>query len=122
MVQTNEEWANAAKLLRYVDSQEEMNGVNQGWELNKFEREAINDSNDHWYAVRKHFQNFRYFTIMNQISKHFAFNYGWVKPGLEVKYALEEAEAAGAKTYFLGPHFDRKTVQRFRHEARVNVM
>lgn len=65
MVQTNEEWANAAKLLRYVDSQEEMNGVNQGWELNKFEREAINDSNDHWYAVRKHFQNFRYFTIMN---------------------------------------------------------
>jgi hypothetical protein len=65
MVQTNEDWAQAAKLLRYVDSQEEFNGLNQGWELSKYEREAFNESNDYWFAVRKHFQNFRYGMIMS---------------------------------------------------------
>ena len=34
MVQTNSEWWDAAKLLKYVDSQEEMNHYND--ELDKF--------------------------------------------------------------------------------------
>jgi hypothetical protein len=33
----------------------------------------------------------------------------FLKPGLEIKYACEEAESVGAKTYFLGPEFDQKT-------------
>ena len=37
-------------------------------------------------------------------SWHFSIpeNYGLTKPGLEIKFACEEAEKVGAKTYFLG--------------------
>jgi len=44
-----------------------------------------------------------------------------LKPGLEIKFALEEAEKAGAKTYFLGPEFDQKTWARLYHETRMNI-
>ena len=43
----------------------------------------------------------------------------WLKPGLEVKFALEEAEKVGAKTYFLGPEFDQKTWASLYHETRI---
>jgi len=33
-------------------------------------------------------------------------NYTFLKPGLEIKFACEEAEKLGAKTYFLGPEFN----------------
>ena len=36
-------------------------------------------------------------------------NFNVLKPGLEIKFALEEAEKSGAKTYFLGPEFNTKT-------------
>ena len=44
-----------------------------------------------------------------------------MKPGLEVKYACEEAEEQGAKTYFLGPEFNQTTWHRLFHETRMNV-
>lgn len=43
-----------------------------------------------------------------------------MKPGLEVKYACEEAVKSGAKLEFLGPEFDQVTWERLYHETRMN--
>jgi len=53
---------------------------------------------------------------------HFRFgkSLGFYKPGLEMKYACEEAEKCGAKTYFLGTEFNQTTWQRLHHETRMN--
>jgi len=54
---------------------------------------------------------------------HFRFpdNFSFLKPGLEIKFALEEAEKLGAKTYFLGGEFNGKTWNRLFHETRMNL-
>jgi hypothetical protein len=36
-------------------------------------------------------------------------NFTFLKPGLEIKFACEEAEKAGAKLEFLGPEMCQKT-------------
>jgi hypothetical protein len=43
------------------------------------------------------------------------------EPGLEVKFACEEAERQGAKLYFMGPEMNKETWQRLYHETRFNV-
>lgn len=48
-------------------------------------------------------------------------NFHFLKPGLEIKFACEEAEKVGAKTYFLGPEFDQLTWRRLYHETRMNL-
>jgi pheromone shutdown protein TraB len=45
----------------------------------------------------------------------------FMKPGLEVKYACEEAEKAGAKTYWLGNEMNDVTWRRLAHETRMNI-
>jgi len=64
-----------------------------------------------WNSQRNNWFKFRFFSYMQMFSLHFRIPYSWgfYKPGLEVKYALEESEKLGAKTYFLGPHFDKVT-------------
>jgi pheromone shutdown protein TraB len=52
-----------------------------------------------------------------RIPRHFNF----MKPGLEIKFALEEAERCGAKQYYLGAEFDQKTWGRLLHETRMNI-
>jgi pheromone shutdown protein TraB len=44
-----------------------------------------------------------------------------LKPGLEVKYALEEAEKKGIETKFLGAELCQVTWQRLVHETRMNL-
>ena len=65
----------------------------------------------------------RFRTYAGLFNWHFKIpsNFNFMKPGLEMKFALEEAEAVGAKTYFLGPEFDRRTWQRLWHETRMNI-
>lgn len=41
-----------------------------------------------------------------------------LRPGIEVKFACEEAEKVGAKLDFLGAELDQKTWQRLMHETR----
>lgn len=42
-------------------------------------------------------------------------------PGLETKFACEEATKLGSKLYFLGPEMDVLTWERLMHETRFNV-
>jgi hypothetical protein len=48
-------------------------------------------------------------------------NFTFLKPGLEMKVALEKAEQVGAKQYFMGAEFDPVTWKRLYHETRQNV-
>ena len=43
-------------------------------------------------------------------------------PGLEVKYALEEANKAGSKVVYLGYEVDEATLARLYHENRNTVL
>jgi pheromone shutdown protein TraB len=43
-------------------------------------------------------------------------------PGVEVKYALEEANKLNSKVVFLGYEFDKKTVHRLHHENRNSIL
>ena len=65
----------------------------------------------------------RFYLYSAAFNWHFRFptTFNWCKPGLEVKFALEEAEKSGAKTYFLGPEFDQKTWASLFHETRMNL-
>lgn len=53
----------------------------------------------------------RFYVYAGLFKYHFRIpqNFPFLKPGLEVKFALEEAEKQGAKTYFMGSEFDGET-------------
>ena len=44
-----------------------------------------------------------------------------LKPGIEMKYACEEAEKSGANLQFLGPELNEDTWNRLYHETRFNL-
>lgn len=57
---------------------------------------------------------------MKRMNTTFAVNFNFHLPGLEVKYACDEAEALGAKLLFAGHEFDNETWERLIHEKRIN--
>ena len=77
-----------------------------------------------WNPTRRPFFWMRFYLYSLIFKMHYRFpaNYTFLKPGLEMKFALEEAEKAGAKTYFLGAEFDGQTWARLYHETRLNAL
>jgi hypothetical protein len=51
----------------------------------------------------------------------FGFDFNLVRPGLEVKYACEQATKSGAELVFMGTELDKDTWNRMHHETRMNV-
>ena len=93
MVQTNQTWWNNAKLLKYCDSQEEMDkyAVN-------LDRESNMKDIDYYWSIRKWLFLSRLWLYTRVWNMHFGFrSVDWTRPGLEVKYACESAEQVGAK-------------------------
>ena len=116
-VQTNEKWWDTAKLLQYVDSQEEFKNYNSILDkYSNFDQISFYQSN------RMGVFWFRFYTYCAMFKLHFKIpsNFTFLSPGLETKFALEEAEKVGAKKYFLGTEFDGVTWQRLYHETRMN--
>lgn len=66
---------------------------------------------DIWDSSKKPFFWFRWYVNSLLFRMHFKIpsNYNYLAPGLEIKFACEEAEKAGAKTYFLGAELNQKT-------------
>lgn len=65
------------------------------------------------------------FQMMNAWIKFvlgFPVEYNPFTPGLEVKFALEEAEKINSKVVFLGNEFDINTENRLHHEKRHNIL
>ena len=88
----NYSWWNRAKLLQYVDSQEELNRYES--HLSKENEKWI----DYYWSSRKFIFLARWALYWRTVSAHFRFGFEfkfWL-PGLEVKYACEAAEKVGA--------------------------
>jgi len=117
LVQTNEKWWETAKLLQYVDSQGEFAQYNK--HLDKYTQ--MNSINM-WSPTRAPLFWFKFYAYSLMFKMHFKFpqNFTFLSPGLETKFALEEAEKIGAKTYFLGAEFNEDTWHRLYHEKRMN--
>ena len=66
---------------------------------------------------------FRLLSYLGCVKLHYRIpsNWGFYKPGLEVKFALEEAEKVGANVHFMGPTFNKTTWTRLMHETRLNL-
>ena len=91
-------------MLQYVDSQEEFAQYHKyldkySW-LQSFNLWKQNSRSLIFWT--------RLYAYLSAFKIHFEIpaNFTFLKPGLEVKYACEEAENVGAKTYFLGPEFN----------------
>jgi len=60
-----------------------------------------------WHPTRATYFWFRFGLYSALWKHHFKFpsNYNFLNPGLEVKFAIEEAEKQGAPVHFLGAEF-----------------
>lgn len=117
MVMASNEWWNTTKLMDTNDSQIEFTNYNLSF-LNKFHEYKVDHSafRGTVFAIR-----FSMFSLalryLYKIQDHFEF----YLPGLEIKYACEEAEKLGADLQFLGPELDNTTWHRLYHETRLNI-
>ena len=75
-----------------------------------------------WHPTRAPLFWFKFYSYALAFKLHFNIpqNFTFLKPGLEIKFALEEAEKLGAKKYFLGPELDEDSWNRLYHEKRMN--
>lgn len=85
--------------MQFVDSQEEFNHYNK--QLDKY---SYFESFSIWHPTRAtvFWARFYFYSFFFKFHFKIPTNFGFLKPGLEIKYALEEAQKSGAKTYFLG--------------------
>lgn len=118
IVQTSEDWWQSAKLLQYVDSQEEMNKYRS--RLNSYLNKA---SFDMYFNNRKWIFLARLAMYKTVFDWHFrlGFDFNFWQPGLETKFACEAAEKVGANIMFAGGEMDGETWSRLHHETRMNL-
>jgi len=64
---------------------------------------------------------FYMYSFLFKLHYHLPSNYHFLKPGLEIQKALEEAEKQEIRTYFLGPELNQRTWERLYHETRMNL-
>lgn len=109
-VQASESWWNKAKLLSYVKSQQEMSKADSTLNTPIYMQGTIG------FKIR--------FALFNAISKllyGLPMEYNPFLPGLEVKYALEEAVKNNTKIVFLGEELNLDTRNMLVHEKRNTV-
>lgn len=118
IVQTSDDWWQNAKLLKYVDSQEEMNLYRQ--RLNRYLNKPLIDM---YFNNRKWVFLARLFLYKCLFNFHFRLGpeFNILAPGLETKFACEAAEQVGAKLDFAGGEMDADAWARLNHETRMNV-
>ena len=106
MVMTNEKWWNTAKLLEYVDSQQEFDQYDK--HLGKY---TSMQSFNIWDPSRSPIFWARWYLNAFLFKLHYKIpsNFNFLAPGLEMKFACEEAVKAGAKLRFLGAEMDQTT-------------
>mmetsp|Transcript_29170 Transcript_29170/g.36199 ORF Transcript_29170/g.36199 Transcript_29170/m.36199 type:complete len:219 (-) Transcript_29170:569-1225(-) len=117
LVQTSPEWWNRASIMKYVDSQEEMNKY--AAQLDSADQKTF----DYYHSNRKMLALLRLSIYNFLFRNHFGFTAeSWVRPGLEMKFACESAQKVGADLKFLGSELDADSQQRLMHETRFNAI
>lgn len=115
-VQTNEKWWRGASKLGHVKSQEEMDLAAK--ELSHaFDYELPLNSRQVSYKAK--------WAIFNALWKwNYALpmEYNPFTPGLEVKFAVEEAEKLNSNVVYLGYEIDPNTKRKLYHETRFSLL
>lgn len=111
-------WWKQARLLQFVDSQQEMRFYNKA-----LEKALYFEWLEAFWGARKVVFLARFYMYMQTFNFHFRFgnDFRFWLPGLEMKYACETAEKNGIKLGFLGAEFNSVTIERCYHETRMNV-
>jgi hypothetical protein len=91
-------------MLQFVDSQEEFNSY--GKYLDKY---SLFNSFGMWNPGRALIFWGRFYMYSALFNNHYKIPFNFLRPGLEIKYACEEATNVGSKTYFLGAEFNGET-------------
>ncbi len=117
LVQSSQDWWKTARLLKYVESQEEFDTYQKHFDhIDNFGTERISN-------IRKIAFWPRIWALNKMINWQFKWgkqNKPW-KEGFEVKEACQAAEATGAKLEFLGSELNWETRQAIAHETRFNL-
>jgi hypothetical protein len=103
-------------MLQHVRSQEEMNLAAKDLDETLAYSFPLN-TKTLFYNVR-----FKFFNLWWRYLFGFPLDYNPWRPGLEAKYALEEATKLNSKVVFLGPEFDKNTLSRMYHETRYSIL
>lgn len=117
MVMCSPEWWDISRLIEGVHSQEDFNEYHEKY-LSKVDHHDLDTSwfrgTVFWLRMALLNATLRY---VYRPGDHFKFYY----PGLEIKYACEEAERMGSELHFLGPELNKITWNRLYHDTRFNV-
>lgn len=117
MVMSSPQWWNTARLINDVDSQDEFEKYQTKF-LSQFDEFNVDTSPARasvFYTRMSILEQLLRWTY--RVGDHFSF----YTPGLEIKYACEEAEKLGADLHFLGPELNNITWHRLYHETRFNL-
>jgi hypothetical protein len=110
LVQTSAEWWNAARSLKYVNSQEEFRPYAE--DLDSYANQKKNI--DYYWPTRQFIFRTRLWLYKAAMQFHYRFGpeFNFTQPGLEVRNACQSAQKVGAKLTFLGSEMNRETMQR----------
>lgn len=102
-------WWEKARLLQFVDSQEELNRYNQ-----YLSRELKPIWIEEFWNTRKFVFLARFYLAYFSLQFHFrwGFDFKFWLPGLEIKQACEAAEKVGSQLHFLGAEINPATYER----------
>lgn len=113
LVQTTEAWWRNAQLLEYVKSQEEMDKANR----HLSELVGVPKRLNGLKGIR-----FQMFNFLVKSLFGLPVSYNPFLPGLEVKYALEEAKRLNSKIVFLDSEFNDITANKILHDKRTTLL
>lgn len=119
IVQAEQDWWTKAKMLQYVNSQDEMRHYDS-----MLDKLSVSRWTDIYWASRKFISLARLYMYQQLFNWHFGFSkrdYDFMRPGLEVKLACQAAEQTGANIHFAGNEIDNATWDRLNHETRFNL-
>lgn len=117
MVMTSPEWWDRARLIKGVHSQED---------FNHYHSEVLRDVNHFdvdtsWFRGTVFWARMAILNLTLRIVYQNGYHFKFYVPGLEIKYACEEAEKLGAELHFLGPELNNITWHRLYHDTRFNL-
>jgi hypothetical protein len=117
MVMTSPKWWQTAKLIEDVNDQEEFENYQIKY-LSQFDEFNVDTS-----TTRSMIFWARMFVLETMLRMFYRTgdHFNFYTPGLEVKYACEEAEKLGADLHFLGSELNNITWHRLYHETRFNL-
>lgn len=116
LVQTNETWWNLVSQLEGIKSQQDLNVYN-----NIFSSAQEYDIPNHVRGLIFQARLYPWLLIANAW-KNFPTDFHPFIPGLEMKFAIEEAKKIGAHIHFSGLQLNQQTVDALSHEKRMDAL